>query len=77
LAVKQLWETEYKGRYPVEILPPLVRKERSPNPAFDRQKEHKHIKMDTSVSITDLYEQYISTDRLYDEEAGCDDAIAY
>ena len=76
-AVKQLWETEYKGRYPVEMLPPQVRKERDPDPAFDRQREHKRIRIDAPVSTTDLYEQYISTDRLHDEEAGCDEAIAY
>ncbi|TKA36465.1 hypothetical protein B0A49_13820, partial [Cryomyces minteri] len=29
------------------------------------------------VSATDLYEQYISTDRLHDEEAGSDEAISY
>jgi hypothetical protein len=75
--VKQLWETEYKGRYPVEMLPPQVRKERDPDPAFDRQREHKRIRIDAPVSTTDLYEQYISTDRLHDEEAGCDEAIAY
>jgi hypothetical protein len=34
--VKRLWEIEYKGRYPVEMLPPPVRKERYPDPAFDR-----------------------------------------
>ncbi|KJZ70096.1 hypothetical protein HIM_10499 [Hirsutella minnesotensis 3608] len=77
LAVKQLWETEYKGRYPVEALPPPVRKERDPDPAFDRQREHKRIRIDGPAATTDLYEQYISTDRLHDEEAGCDEAIAY
>ncbi|KAL6405696.1 restless-like transposase [Ilyonectria robusta] len=76
-AVKQLWETEYKGRYPVEMLPPPIRKERDPDAAFDRQREHKRIRIDAPVSATDLYEQYISTDRLHDEEAGCDEAIAY
>jgi hypothetical protein len=76
-AVKQLWETEYKGRYFVEMLPPPARKERDPDPAFDRQREHKRIRIDTPVSTADLYEQYISTDRLHDEEASCDDAIAY
>ncbi|XP_044723961.1 restless-like transposase [Hirsutella rhossiliensis] len=53
LAVKQLWETEYK------------------------EKEHKRIRIDGPAAATDLYEQYISTDRLHDEEAGCDEAIAY
>lgn len=77
LAVKQLWETEYKGRYPVEILPPPGRKERDPDAAFDRQREHKRIRMDGPAVATDLYEQYISTDRLHDEEASCDEAIAY
>ncbi|KAG7403377.1 putative AC transposase [Fusarium oxysporum f. sp. rapae] len=76
-AVKQLWETEYKGRYAVEMLPPPVRKERYPDPAFDRQREHKRIRIDAPVSAADLYEQYISTDRLHDDEAGCDEAIAY
>ncbi|KAG9376699.1 hypothetical protein A1F94_012299 [Pyrenophora tritici-repentis] len=63
--VKHLWETEYKGRYPVEMLPPPARKERDPDPAFDRQREHKRIRIDAPVSTTDLYEQYISTDRLH------------
>ncbi|KAG7410168.1 putative AC transposase [Fusarium oxysporum f. sp. raphani] len=76
-AVKHLWETEYKGRHPVEMLPPPARKERVPDPAFDRQREHKRIRTDAPVSTTDLYEQYISTDRLHDDEAGYDDAIAY
>jgi hypothetical protein len=76
-AVKQLWETECKGRYAVEMLPPPVRKERYPDPAFDRQREHKRIRIDAPVSAADLYEQYISTDRLHDDEAGCDEAIAY
>ncbi|KAG7410173.1 putative AC transposase [Fusarium oxysporum f. sp. raphani] len=76
-AVKHLWETEYKGRHPVEMLPPPARKERAPDPAFDRQREHKRIRTDAPVSTTDLYEQYISTDRLHDDEAGYDDAIAY
>ncbi|KAG7404301.1 hypothetical protein Forpe1208_v015760 [Fusarium oxysporum f. sp. rapae] len=73
----QLWETEYKGRYAVEMLPPPVRKERYPDLAFDRQREHKRIRIDAPVSAADLYEQYISTDRLHDDEAGCDEAIAY
>ncbi|KAL5592518.1 hypothetical protein FOBRF1_013544 [Fusarium oxysporum] len=76
-AVKHLWETEYKGRHPVEMLPPPARKERAPDPAFDRQREHKRIRTDAPVSATDLYEKYISTDRLHDDEAGYDDAIAY
>ncbi|KAL5610443.1 hypothetical protein FOBRF1_006560 [Fusarium oxysporum] len=76
-AVKHLWETEYKGRHPVEMLPPPARKERAPDPAFDRQREHKRIRTDAPVFATDLYEQYISTDRLHDDEAGYDDAIAY
>jgi len=75
--VKRLWETEYKGKYPVEMLPPPVRKERYPDPAFDRQREHKRIRIDAPVSTADLYEQYISTDRLHDDDAGCDEAIAY
>ncbi|KAG9380938.1 hypothetical protein A1F94_008258 [Pyrenophora tritici-repentis] len=53
------------------------RKERDPDPAFDRQREHKRIRIDAPVSTTDLYEQYISTDRLHNEEAGCNEAIAY
>ncbi|KAI1663844.1 hypothetical protein L13192_12241 [Pyrenophora tritici-repentis] len=77
LAVKHLWETEYKGRYPVEMLPPPARKERDPDLAFDRQREHKRIRIDAPVSTTDLYEQYISTNRLHNEEAGCNEAIAY
>jgi len=35
------------------------------------------IRTDAPVSTTDLYEQYISTDRLHDEDASYDDAIAY
>ncbi|WP_162159744.1 hypothetical protein, partial [Cystobacter fuscus] len=66
LAVKELWETEYKGRSSVEMLLPPVRKERDPDPAFDRQREHKRIRMDGPAAATDLYEQYISTDRLHD-----------
>lgn len=77
LAVKQLWETEYKGSYPVEIPLPSAQKERDPDPAFDRQREHKRIRIDAPVSAADLYEQYISTDRLHDDEAGCEEAIAY
>ncbi|KJZ69335.1 hypothetical protein HIM_11275 [Hirsutella minnesotensis 3608] len=77
LAVKELWETEYKGRSSVEVLLPPVRKERDPDPAFDRQREHKRIRMDGPAAATDLYEQYISTDRLHDEEAGYDEVIAY
>ncbi|EXU94633.1 hAT family dimerization domain protein, partial [Metarhizium robertsii] len=76
-AVKELWETEYKGRYRLEMLPPSGRKERDPDPAFDRQREHKRIRIDAPVSAADPYEQYISTDRLHDDEAGCDEAIAY
>ena len=75
--MKQLWETEYKGRYPVEITPPSAPKGRDPDPAFDRQREHKRIRIDAPVSAADLYEQYISTDRLHDDEAGCEEAIAY
>lgn len=58
------------------MLPPPARKERDPDPAFDRQREYKRVRIDAPVSTTDLYEQYISTDRLHDEEAGCDEAIA-
>ncbi|PWI65082.1 hypothetical protein PCL_07381 [Purpureocillium lilacinum] len=75
--VKHLWETEHKGLYIVETLSPPARKERDPDPAFDRQREHKRIRIDVPVSTTDFYEQYISTDRLHDDEAGYDDAIAY
>ncbi|KAI8396510.1 hypothetical protein FOFC_21058 [Fusarium oxysporum] len=53
-AVKHLWETEYKGRHPIKMLPPPARKERAPDPAFDRQREHKRIRTDAPVSITDL-----------------------
>lgn len=77
LAVKELWETEYKGRYPVEMPSPPPQKERDPDLAFDRQREHKRIRIDTPVSAADLYEQYISTDRHHDDEAGCEEAIAY
>ncbi|KAF7444167.1 Dimer-Tnp-hAT domain containing protein [Pyrenophora tritici-repentis] len=41
------------------------------------RREHKRIRIDAPVSTTDLYEQYISTDRLHNEEAGCNEAIAY
>ncbi|KAM4060321.1 restless-like transposase [Hirsutella rhossiliensis] len=54
LAVKQLWETEYKGKYPVEALPPPVRKDKDPDPAFDRQREHKRIRIDGPAAATDL-----------------------
>ena len=54
--MKELWETEYKGRYPVEMLPPLARKERDPDLVFDRQREHKRIRIDALVSVADLYE---------------------
>ncbi|KAF1738503.1 hypothetical protein CRV24_000429 [Beauveria bassiana] len=77
LAVKELWEREYKGRYPVEMPSPPPQKERDPDLAFDRQREHKRIRIDTPVSAADLYEQYISTDRHHDDEAGCEEAIAY
>ncbi|RFN45157.1 putative ac transposase [Fusarium flagelliforme] len=63
--------------YAAQILDPYRKKERAPDPAFDRQREHKRIRTDAPVSTTDLYEQYISTDRLHDDEAGYDDAIAY
>ncbi|KAG9381104.1 hypothetical protein A1F94_008424 [Pyrenophora tritici-repentis] len=53
------------------------KRRRDPDPAFDRQREHKRIRIDAPVSTTDLYEQYISTDRLHNEEAGCNEAIAY
>lgn len=76
-AVRQLWETEYKGRYPVEMQPLLAQKERDADPAFDRQREHKRIRIDAPVSVADLYEQYISTDRLHDEEASTEEAISY
>ncbi|EFZ03841.1 Ribonuclease H-like protein [Metarhizium robertsii ARSEF 23] len=77
LAVKQLWEMEYKGRYAVEMPPPPAEKEKGPDPAFDRQREHKRIRIEAPVYAADLYEQYISTDRLHDDEAGCDEAVAY
>jgi hypothetical protein len=57
--------------------PPTKKKENTPDPAFDRQREHKRIRIDTSFTEADLYEQYISSDRLQDEEAGTDEAIAY
>ncbi|KAM4059770.1 ribonuclease H-like protein [Hirsutella rhossiliensis] len=56
---------------------PLKPAERDPDPAFDRQREHKRIRINGPVSATDLYEQYIATDRLYNDKAGHDDAIAY
>jgi hypothetical protein len=57
--------------------PPATWGEKVPDPAFDRQREHKRIRIDTSFTEADLYEQYISTDRLQDEEASTDEAIAY
>ena len=59
------------------MLPPPARKERDPDPAFDRQREHKRIRIEAPVFTADLYDQYISTDRLHDEEAGTDEAISY
>lgn len=59
------------------MLPPPTRKERDLDPAFDRQREHKRIRINAPVSTADLYKQYISTDRLHDDDAGCDEAIAY
>lgn len=59
------------------MLPPPTRNERDLDPAFDRQREHKRIRIDAPVSTADLYKQYISTDRLHDDNAGCDEAIAY
>ena len=56
-AVKHLWETEYKGKYSVEMPPPPTPNERSPDPAFDRQREHKRIRIDAPVVTVDLYEQ--------------------
>ncbi|XP_044720133.1 Ribonuclease H-like protein [Hirsutella rhossiliensis] len=46
-------------------------------PSIRSAEEHKRIRIDGPAAATDLYEQYISTDRLHDEEAGCDEAIAY
>jgi hypothetical protein len=37
----------------------------------------KPVRIDTSFTEANLYEQYISTDRLQDEEASTDEAIAY
>jgi hypothetical protein len=76
-AVKVLWETEYKGKYASKMPPPAIRREKVPDPAFDRQREHKRIRIDTWFTEADLYEQYISTNRLQDEEASTDEAIAY
>jgi hypothetical protein len=45
--VKELWETEYKRRYPVKMLPPSGQKERDPDPAFDCQREHRRVRIDT------------------------------
>lgn len=59
------------------MLPPPARKERDPDPAFDRQREHRRIRIDAPVSAANLYDQYVSTDRLHDDKAGCDEAIAY
>ena len=58
------------------LLPP-ARKERDPDPPFDLQREHKRIRIEAPVFTADLYDQYISTDRLHDEEAGTDEAISY
>lgn len=77
-AVKELWEEEYLGRYPVEVPPPkTTQKERAPDPAFDRQRDHKRIRVTAPIVAADLYETYISTDRLVDEEAGTKEAIHY
>ncbi|KAG9387315.1 Dimer-Tnp-hAT domain containing protein [Pyrenophora tritici-repentis] len=76
LAVKHLWETEYKEGTLSRCCHHQPGR-RDPDPAFDRQREHKRIRIDAPVSTTDLYEQYISTDRLHNEEAGCNEAIAY
>lgn len=76
-AVKHLWETEYKGRHTVEIQPTPIRQARDSDPAFDRQRDHKRIRIDAPVQAADLYEQYICTDRLHDDEAGSDEAITY
>ncbi|KAH8725736.1 hypothetical protein GQ44DRAFT_772041 [Phaeosphaeriaceae sp. PMI808] len=69
-------EIKYKRGYPVETPPLPIRKERGPNLVFDRQREHKRIRIDAPGLTTDLYEHYISTDQLYDDEADCDEAIA-
>jgi len=53
--MKQLWETEYKGRYLIKILPPPVLKERNPDSAFDRQQEYKRIRIEASVFTANLY----------------------
>ncbi|KAG9381623.1 hypothetical protein A1F94_006868 [Pyrenophora tritici-repentis] len=74
--VKHLWETEYKEGTLSRCCHHQPGR-RDPDPAFDRQREHKRIRIDAPVSTTDLYEQYISTDRLHNEEAGCNEAIAY
>ncbi|KAG9375516.1 hypothetical protein A1F94_013907 [Pyrenophora tritici-repentis] len=70
-----LWETEYKEGTLSRCCHHQPGR-RDPDPAFDRQREHKRIRIDAPVSTTDLYEQYISTDRLHNEEAGCNEAIA-
>jgi hypothetical protein len=59
------------------MLPLPARKERAPNLAFNRQREYKRIQIDTPVSTADLYKQYTSTDRIHNDEAGYDKAIAY
>ncbi|KAG9377801.1 hypothetical protein A1F94_012204 [Pyrenophora tritici-repentis] len=74
--VKHLWETEYREGTLSRCCHHQPGR-RDPDPAFDRQREHKRIRIDAPVSTTDLYEQYISTDRLHNEEAGCNEAIAY
>jgi hypothetical protein len=76
-AVKVLWETEYKGKYASKMPPPATRREKVPDPVYDRQGEHNRIRIDTSFTEADLYEQYISTDRLEDEEASTNETIAY
>ena len=78
-AVKNLWEEEYKGKYSIEVSPLQAPSNRSldPTPAFDRQREHKRIKMENPITGNDLYEQYISTDRLVGDHEGCDQAIQY
>ena len=75
--MKELWKTEYKEKYSIKILPPPARKERDFDPAFNRQREHKRIRIDAPVSAANLYKQYISTDRLHDEDADYDKTITY
>lgn len=78
-AVKELWEEEYKGKYSTAVPPSQSLEDASPDPipAFDRQREHKRIRIEIPATNDDLYQHYVNTDRLVDHYAGCEEAIQY